>query len=166
MQADPGAVDGAQFRAAMARVAAAVSVVTTDGPAGPHGLTVSAMCSVSDDPPSLLVCVNRAAKAGAIIKTNRTLCVNVLSAGQEPVAAEFSRAGLPAADRFKTGDWSRSPFGDLVLGGALVSFSCFVDQAVERGSHSILICAVRGVVLDPGCAGVVYYDRSYRPMDA
>lgn len=77
--------DKQTFRDAMACVGAAVNIITTDGPAGLAGFTASAVCSVTDSPPTLLVCLNRGASVWPTFSENRTLCVNTLSAGQEPL---------------------------------------------------------------------------------
>src|SRR2546421_12879491 len=74
-------VESAQFREAMAQLGAAVHVVTTAGPAGRAGFTATAGCSVSDQPATLLVCVNRRRQGTPILDTNRVLCVNTLRAG-------------------------------------------------------------------------------------
>ncbi len=68
-----------EFRDAMARVCAPVNIVTTDGPSGRGGFTATAMCSVSDDPPSLLVCMNERSAQTGLFLTNRRFCVNVLT---------------------------------------------------------------------------------------
>lgn len=92
--------DQQTFRDAMACVGAAVNIITTDGPAGMAGFTASAVCSVTDTPPTLLVCLNRGASVWPIFSENRTLCVNTLSAGQEPLSNLFGgkrrwRTALP-----------------------------------------------------------------------
>lgn len=81
--------DKQTFRDAMACVGAAVNIITTDGPAGMAGFTASAVCSVTDSPPTLLVCLNRGASVWPTFSENRTLCVNTLSAGQEPLSNLF-----------------------------------------------------------------------------
>src|SRR5439155_16232567 len=80
------------FRAAMASLSAAVSVITTDGPRGRSGITVSAVCSVTDTPPTLLVCVNRSSYLHDILDENRRICVNVLGPGHEELALHFAGA--------------------------------------------------------------------------
>lgn len=75
-------VDQQTFRDAMSCMGAAVNIITTDGPAGRAGFTASAVCSVTDTPPTLLVCLNRGASVWPVFNENRTLCVNTLSAGQ------------------------------------------------------------------------------------
>ena len=88
----------ADYRDAMARFGAAVSIVTTDGPAGRAGFTASAVCSVTDDPPTLLVCMNRASSAYASVAGNELVCVNVLSARQESLSRLFG-GKVPVAER-------------------------------------------------------------------
>lgn len=82
-------VDQQTFRDAMSCMGAAVNIITTDGPAGRAGFTASAVCSVTDTPPTLLVCLNRGASVWSVFNENRTLCVNTLSAGQEPLSNLF-----------------------------------------------------------------------------
>ena len=80
--------DKASFRDAMAHVGAAVNIITTDGPAGRAGFTASAVCSVTDTPPTLLVCLNRSASVWPVFSEHHTLCVNTLAAGQEALAVK------------------------------------------------------------------------------
>jgi hypothetical protein len=94
------------YREAMARLSAAVNVVTTAGPAGRSGFTATAVCSISDEPPFLLVCLNRASKTAPIVGENKVLCVNVLCAHESELADVFAgRTGVHLEDRFSTGDW-------------------------------------------------------------
>src|ERR1041384_3603875 len=86
----------AQFREAMSQLGAAVHVVTTAGPAGRAGFTATAVCSVSDQPATLLVCLNRRSQVTPILDTNRVLCVNTLRAGSDILADVFAgRTGVP-----------------------------------------------------------------------
>ncbi|MHC2155955.1 flavin reductase (DIM6/NTAB) family NADH-FMN oxidoreductase RutF [Bradyrhizobium diazoefficiens] len=77
------------YRDAMACLGAAVNIVTTDGSAGRAGFTASAICSVTDDPPTLLVCINRGSSAYSSVTRNEVVCVNVLSARHEPLSRLF-----------------------------------------------------------------------------
>ncbi len=86
--ADPDVVKS-EFRNAMARMAAAVSIVTTNGPAGLAGFAATAVCSVSDSPPTLLVCLNRTASVHPAVTENGVLCVNVLSEGHQDLSRLF-----------------------------------------------------------------------------
>ena len=88
--ADAKSVDPQSFREAMSRLGAAVHVITTDGPAGRTGFTATAVCSVSDAPPTLLVCLNRGATSMPILRGNCVFCVNTLRAGEEIIADTFA----------------------------------------------------------------------------
>ena len=87
------------FRDAMARLSAAVNIITTDGPAGRAAMTVSAVSSVSDEPATVLVCINVSSAAHPILVGNGRLCINILAAHHEDVRAETILAPLvDAAD--------------------------------------------------------------------
>ncbi|MET3857779.1 flavin reductase (DIM6/NTAB) family NADH-FMN oxidoreductase RutF [Rhizobium sp. OAE497] len=92
-------VDKSAYRDAMAGLAAAVNIITSNGEAGLAGCTVSAVCSVTDEPPTLLVCINRSSANNEIIRKNGNLCVNVLSAEQKTVAMQFATKGLSISER-------------------------------------------------------------------
>lgn len=96
--------DKQSFRDAMAHVGAAVNIITTDGPAGRAGFTASAVCSVTDAPPTLLVCLNRSASVWPIFSQHQALCVNTLAAGQEELSNVFG-GKTPMAERFAAADW-------------------------------------------------------------
>ena len=152
------------YREGMARLAAAVNVITTDGPAGPGGFTASAVCSVTDDPPTLIVCVNMASRQNEIIRTNHVLCVNTLSIGQGDIAALFSTKELPIAERFAAGRWSTLVTGSPVLEDAIAAFDCRVVERLERGTHSVIFCEVEAVRWTPGGEPLLYIDRGYRGL--
>ena len=75
-------VDQQTFRDAMSCMGAAVNIITTDGPAGRAGFTASAVCSVTDTPPTLLVCLNRRESVSQDIKANRPQSESKPSAGR------------------------------------------------------------------------------------
>ena len=152
------------YREGMARLAAAVNVVTTDGPSGRGGFTAEAVCSVTDDPPTLIVCVNLASRQNEIIRMNRVLCVNTLAAGQSQIASLFSTKELPIAERFAVGAWSALATGSPVLEGAIASFDCRVVERLERGTHSVIFCEVQAVRSTAGVAPLIYVDRGYRSL--
>src|SRR5437667_7645102 len=78
------------FRDAMARMPSSISIVTTDGPLGKWGVTASAVCSVSDSPPTVLVCLNRESRAHGIIKKNLLVGINVLNEDQAGLSRKFA----------------------------------------------------------------------------
>lgn len=152
--------DALLFRDAMARLGAAVSIVTTDGPGGRHGITMSALCSVSDTPPSLLLCVNRASRANALFKANGVVCVNILSAGHRALSARFATA--PDEERFRDEDgWSMMPGGCPALADAVAALECRISSVQEQGTHSVIFCMVESIALGGPRDGLAYFDRAY-----
>ncbi|QRM57015.1 NADH-dependent FMN reductase RutF [Sinorhizobium sp. BG8] len=158
--ADPHAFSKTEFRDAMARLGAAVNIITTQGAAGLAGFTASAVCSVSDEPPTLLVCLNRAASVYSAVTANGVLCVNTLAAGQEQLSQLFG-GKTPVAERFAAAGWSELKTGAPALHDALVSFDCRITRVADGGTHDILICAVEAIRRRGDGHGLIYFDRAY-----
>jgi len=144
---------------AMRLAAGGVSVLTAgDGP-DRTGLTVTSAMSLSIDPPTMIVCVNRKASALAVIQSRRHFCINVLSANHEDVANRFAGVGgIKGAARYDGADWRPGSTGALALEGALATIDCELEETIERHSHVILIGAVRAISARPG--DPLVYNRS------
>jgi flavin reductase len=153
-----------EYRDGMARLAAAVNVITSDGPAGRGGFTASAVCSVTDDPPTLLVCVNLSSRQNEILRGNGVLCVNTLAAGQAELAALFSTRDLAIETRYAAGEWSTLSTGAPVLEGAMASFDCRIVERLEKGTHAIILCEVQAVKTGDDAQPLVYFGRGYGAM--
>jgi flavin reductase len=153
----------ADYRNAMARLGAAVNIITTDGPAGRAGFTASAVCSVSDEPPTLLVCLNRSASVYPAFKANGVLCVNVLAAGHQSLSALFG-GKTPMDERFAAGQWSRKTTGSPMLDDAAVSFDCRVMHATSAGTHDVLFCEAVAIAIGGAAQGLIYFDRKYHEI--
>ena len=152
-----------EFRDGMAQLGAAVSVITTDGPAGRAGFTASAVCSVTDSPPTLLVCINRSASVYPAFTANGVLCVNVLGGHHAELSRLFGGKTL-MAERFAVASWSTAETGAPVLDGAVVSFDCRVTRSVAVGTHDVLFCEALAVVRHAGTPGLAYFDRQYHAL--
>ena len=152
------------YRDAMARVGAAVNIVTTDGPGGRHGFTASAVCSVTDSPPTLLVCLNKGASVSAAFHANGVLCVNTLAAGHEDLSNLFG-GRTPGAERFASAEWKISATGAPMLVGAVASFDCRIVKTVEVGTHDVLFCEVIGLSEGGANEGLFYFSRRYHALD-
>ena len=149
----------------MSRLGAAVNIITTTGAAGDSGFTASAVCSVTDDPPTLLVCINRNARQHDLIKANGILCVNVLTHEHEALSPLFAGAGnVPMAERFAQARWLRLTTGAPALDNAAASLDCKIDQIVEVGTHSVMFCAVQSIYLGSGSSGLIYHGRNYHKV--
>ena len=155
-------VDPATYREAMSRLVAPVHVVTTSGPAGRCGITASAVTSVSDDPPTVLVCVNRKSSTNAAFRQNGVFCVNTLQAAHADLADAFAgRTGLAMSERFALQSWLVLATGAPVLESARASFDCRIDTMLEQGSHTVFFGRVEAVRTGPRAGGLVYLDRRY-----
>ncbi|HFZ8995778.1 TPA: NADH-dependent FMN reductase RutF [Citrobacter freundii] len=155
--------DKQAFRDAMSCVGAAVNIITTDGSAGRAGFTASAVCSVTDSPPTLLVCLNRGASVWPVFSENRTLCVNTLCAGQESLSTLFG-GKTPMAERFAAASWLPGETGCPRLEAALASFDCNISQVVSVGTHDILFCEIIAITRHPVPQGLVWFDRGYHAL--
>lgn len=146
----------------MARLGAAVNVVTTVDGTGPCGLTASAVCSVTDDPPTLLLCINRDSDMNEAFKSSKVLCVNTLGAAQEHLSPIFaSMTGATQSERFAQGEWTTLATGAPVLQGAVVSFDCRITQSTEVGTHTVFFCEVEALQSSGETAGLIYFGRAY-----
>jgi flavin reductase (NADH) len=155
------------FRAAMANLSAAVNVVTTDGQRGRAGMTVSAACSVTDSPPTVLVCVNRSSRSHDILMGNGRLAVNVLGAGQEDLALHFAGVTkVPTAERFADDRWDLGTHGVPVLRGACASVVGRIVAERALGSHSVLFVEVDTVITSDSHGALVYFQRQFHSVGA
>ncbi len=155
-------IDRKSYRDAMARLGAAVSIITTVGAGGQRGFTASAVCSVTDDPPTLLLCVNRTSDSHDPLKTNGVLCVNTLSASQEDLSGIFAGiTGILGADRFQHGEWGTLETGCPVLRDAVVSFDCRITEVTEIGTHTVFFCQVLAIQTGASHEGLIYFGRAY-----
>jgi len=158
-------IDSALFREGMSRVAAAVHVVTTDGPSGIAGFTATAVTPVTDDPASLLVCVNTAARSAQALLTNGVFCVNSLSAEDRALADIFAgRAALQGPDRFSKGEWIRLATGAPALATSLVSFDCRLSDARVVATHHVIIGEILNIRLGEPKPALVYQGRLYHEL--
>lgn len=148
------------FKNAMSFLTSAVNVVTTAGVSGRYGFTASAVCSVTDTPPTLLVCMNKASHSHEHFIENKILAVNVLRAHHQPISTAFSSKMRPE-ERFSYGVWTALDTGSPVLEDALVSFDCQIEQIQEVGTHSIFICRVVAIQQNQHDQSLVYFNRAY-----
>jgi flavin reductase (DIM6/NTAB) family NADH-FMN oxidoreductase RutF len=156
-------VEPATFREAMSRLGAAVHVISTAGPGGKAGVTATAVCSVSDAPATLLVCLNRRSQTSPSVMENGVFCVNTLGEGGTEIADIFAgRTGISGSDRFATGEWTTMSTGSPVLTSAVVSFDCRIIEVRSVASHNVFFGAVESLRLGTARPALVYHDRAYK----
>ena len=153
-----------RFIAGMADAAATVNIVTTDGPAGRMGVTVSAMSSVSADTPNptLLVCVHHMSPAASAIIENGCFCVNVLRDDQSYISDTFAgRFSADVPDKFACSGWATMATGAPRVVDPLVAFDCRVISSERVGTHHVFIGEVMDVFQADGGSPLIYSKRAY-----
>jgi flavin reductase (DIM6/NTAB) family NADH-FMN oxidoreductase RutF len=148
------------FRAAMRRFAATVTIITAADHERHHGMTATAVTSVSMDPPSLIICLNQRTLLHDIMFRARRFCVNVLHRDQVELSAAFS-GGVPAEKRFEHGCWVRSEDGLPYLADAQANLFCRKAAALPYGTHTVFVGEVEDVGVRDVIAPLVYQDAGY-----
>jgi flavin reductase len=154
-------VSRTEFRNAMARVCAPVNVVTTNGPAGRGGFTATAMCSVTDEPPTLLICMNSKSSQMDLFKSNGKFCVNVLPVEHKNLAASFAGGVADMDERYASAEWSTLNSGLPFLRDAIVSFGCEVIDMHRVGTHNVMVGQVIDIRQRADGSALLYFDRHY-----
>jgi len=160
-------VDLNAFKKGMRQLSAAVTVVTTGLDAQRRaGLTATAVCSVSAEPPLLLACINRQGAAYARILEWGNFCVNVLSHDQIGIAKRFAGLeGGPHPERFEHAQWETLATGAPVLAGCLANFDCRVHQEIASGTHSIFIGAIAAISVNKGQEPLAFLNGQYLKLE-
>ncbi|MFC5699047.1 4-hydroxyphenylacetate 3-monooxygenase, reductase component [Pseudomonas sp. GCM10022186] len=154
------------FRNAMAQLPAAVNIITTNGPAGRCGITASAVCSVTDSPPTVLVCINRGSAMHDVFRANGQLCVNVLCSDQEELARHFAgMTRVPMEERFAWDVWNSTASDLPVLRSALVNLQGRISDCKEVGSHSVFFVELDQVAIREQGDSLVYFNRLFHRVE-
>ncbi len=156
-------VESELFIDAMSQMSTSVNIVTTHGAAGRGGVTVSAMCSVSAERPTVLACVHHLSPAAALIEENGVFCINVLNDAQSYIADTFAgRIKRADGDKFGCADWRSMATGSPALIGSLISFDCTVVQQLRWDTHHVFLGSVVDVERDDTQAlPLIYACRNY-----
>lgn len=152
------------FKTAMGRFASSLTLITTlDDEGRPHGLAATAFSSVSMDPASALICINRTASASPVIKRSGLFCVNMLQRQHEPICRIFSQPDLRER-RFVEGQWRTGAQGIRYLADAQAAIFCEVVQTLEHGTHTVFIGNVLEVITQPLDDPLLYMGGRYRQL--
>ncbi|CAM1647002.1 flavin reductase [Bartonella apis] len=158
-------VSSVEYRDAMSHFAGAVHIVTTDGARNKRGVTISACCSLSDNPPTVLVCLMRQHEENRIFIENEKFCVNTLAGHHKNLSDIFAgRGGMTQQERFSHGKWQTLKTGSPVLSNALVALDCQLVGWHVHATHYVLIGEVVAVKRNPGIDALMYLDRAYRTL--
>lgn len=149
-----------EFRRAMRGFASTVCVVSAPTPEGPRGMTATAVMSLSMDPPSLAVAMNRQSTLNPHLAEGALVSVHFLNETQVDLARTFA-GGLPPDERFSVGAWSFDDRACPILPDAAASLSCAVEHRVELSTHTLLALRVTAVRLSPRARPLLYADGAY-----
>ncbi len=158
-------IDPQEYRNAMARYAGHVQIVTTAHEGARRGATVTAACSVSDDPPMVLVCLNHSNPHNDIFSQSGVFALNTLGCEHEELANHFSGlTGLSEEERFERGEWDVLTTGAPVLRGAIASYDCRIVDVKRTSTHNVFFGEVAALRLGNGSKSLVYMDRGYHAI--
>lgn len=151
-------ISSADFRSALSRFASGVTVVTTKDETGKlFGITVSAFCSVSLDPPLVLICIEKTTGSHHAFEQSGRFTVNILSSNEASVSDHFASL---IEDKFAGIDHAVDEHGVPILQGSLATLQCSLFKSLDGGDHSIFLGEVEHVIVrdaDP----LVYFRGTY-----
>jgi len=158
-------IDSKDYRNAMARYAGHVQLATTAHEGTRRGVTVTAACSVSDNPGTLLVCLNHSNPHNEIFTESGVFALNTLMAEHEHLAVAFSGLDhLDVEERFAQAEWDTISTGAPALVGAAAVFDCRLIEAKVVATHTVLFGEVTGLRVGPAGAALLYMDRGYHSV--
>ena len=155
-------IDSDTFRSVLGRFASGVTIVTARDEAGTdHGMTVSAFCSLSLEPPMVLLCVDHAASMHDLLLGHPRFGISILSSGQEDVSRRFA---AEEDDRFDGIAYTRGEAGVVLLDDAVAHLECAVTQHYDAGDHTVFLAAVERAAPREG-RPLLYYRGGYAQLE-
>ncbi|MHB0770570.1 flavin reductase family protein [Bradyrhizobium sp. 5.13L] len=154
-------ISPAVFKQSMRRLAGGVCILASARDGERHGLTMTAVCSLTLDPPMLIACVNRDAGAYETMRSTRRVSVNLLGSDQVELAELFSSSTIKGGERFERAEWVEMASGVPALAGALAVLDCQIVEEKAVGQHSVLFCEVKAARLEDEKDPLVHFDRRF-----
>ena len=154
-------ISPAVFKQSMRRLAGGVCILASARDGERHGLTMTAVCSLTLDPPMLVACVNRDAGAYETMRSTRRVSVNLLGSDQVELAELFSSSTVKGAARFERCGWVDMESGVPALTGALAVLDCEIVDEKAVGQHAVLFCEVKAARLEGEKDPLVHFDRRF-----
>ena len=160
-------MDQQTYRDIMRYHAGAVTIISVGVPGGRTGLTATAFCSLTDDPPTVVACINRNASAHDLIAQHQAFCVNVLASLQQDVAMRFAgRVGHEGEQRFDADAWTTLSTGAPVLQGALANLDCEVIETLDGKTHTIYLGRVKAGRINGDERPLIYFKGEFCDVKA
>jgi flavin reductase (NADH) len=154
-----------EFRNAMSLLSAAVNVITTDGPCGRAAITASAVCSVTDTPPTVLVCINKRSSIHDKLLENKKIGINILSGEHEDIARTFAgQTGVEHDKRFDVGQWLQGESGVPVLHDAAGNLEGKIIDARDSGSHTVFFIGLEHIKYKENQSSLTYFSRRFHAL--
>jgi flavin reductase len=156
-----------EFKLGMRSLAGAVSIITCGHEGRRYGMTATAVCSATADPPTVLVCINRVTNTHDAIDKSQVFCVNVLRHEDRELSGTFSGAhgsNMRGEARFRDEQWIQLATGAPVLINSLVSFDCRVVNRLVHGSHTIFLGEVAQMQIGRKGKPLLYADGQYAKL--
>ena len=151
-----------EFRAALSNFASGVTVVTTTDATGRfHGITVSAFCSVSLEPPLVLICIEKTTTSHYAFEESEIFAVNILDEQQAAISDHFA---TPFLDKFNGVEYALGKLGAPLITGAIVNLECRLRHSLNGGDHSIFVGEVEDAVFNSG-RPLLYFHGGYRKLE-
>jgi len=162
---DKSRLDPISYRDAMSRLAGHVQIITVADGVERRGVTVTASCSVSDSPPTVLACLNGANPRNEIFTRSDSFALNLLGDEHRAMAHAFSgRDQLDMNLRFALGQWTKLTTGSPILTNAIASFDCRLIEVKTIATHLVLFGEVVDVAIGPARPPLIYVDRGYHSL--
>src|ERR1700732_2095120 len=159
-------ISSGDFRSAMRRLAGGVSVITVGQGSDITGMTVTSVSSLSVDPPTLIVSINRESSSWPLLKRHGFFGAALLAADKIDIPERFTgKGGLTGAVRFAGARWTTGASGVPLLVGALSAIDCEAEDIIERHSHAIVIGRVLDIQLSSRTAALAYRQGQYVAID-
>ncbi|MGF9762928.1 flavin reductase family protein [Microvirga sp. 0TCS3.31] len=161
-QRETAMIPSDEFKQAMRHLAGGVTIIATEHEGCRTGMAATTVCSVSADPPTILICINAGSSAHEPIRESGRFSVNLLASGQDDIARRFSgETGVRGEERFAEGEWSPLVTGAPVLESALAGLDCRVTEVVRMATHSVFFGAVVGVASRAAAKPLIYAHGTY-----
>ncbi|MCZ6821240.1 MAG: flavin reductase family protein [Calditrichaeota bacterium] len=152
------------FKEVMGRFGSSVTIVTFKHDSGIHGLTVSAFCSVSLEPPRILVCIKKQGSSHEFLSQSERFVVNILAKEQQDLAWQFSNPELGSEDRFAGASYKTTEPGLPVFTDNLAHLECRIVNQFDGGDHTIFLGEVENCYFSEESAPLFYYNRGFHTL--
>ena len=157
----------AEFKLGMRSLAGAVNIITCRHDGHVFGMTATAVCSATAEPPTVLACINRSTTTHEAVAQAEIFCVNVLRHEDRELSGLFSGAhagGMRGEARFRDEQWEKLATGAPVLKNALVAFDCRVVNRMVHGTHTVFLGEVQQLLLGRKGKALLYADGQYAKL--